>query len=143
MVNNFNNVQRTHGITLIELMIAIAVVAIIASIAYPSYQSQMQKTRRSEAQSALIDVIHRQERFYATNNTYTTSLTALNTTALTAEGYYQLTLQQCRPNECDTTGALQPIANCVEVFATAQGNQVADGNIWVDSRGARCPSTKW
>ena len=35
--------KKTHGFTLIELMITVVVVAIIAAIAVPSYQQYMRK----------------------------------------------------------------------------------------------------
>ena len=45
---------RTHGFTLIEVMIAVAIVAILASIAIPSYQSSL---ARSEIRSAQADIL--------------------------------------------------------------------------------------
>jgi type IV pilus assembly protein PilE len=66
--------QRTphsqHGITLLELMITVAIVAILASIAIPSYQNYMERTRHSEAQSALMGFAQAMEQFYAANNCY-------------------------------------------------------------------------
>lgn len=58
------------GFTLIEVMIVVAVVAILAAIAYPSYQRQIQKSRRTDAKTALLDLATRQERYFTMNNTY-------------------------------------------------------------------------
>ena len=44
------------GFTLIELMIAVAVVAILGTIAMTSYTSQIQKSRRTDARSAVMDL---------------------------------------------------------------------------------------
>jgi type IV pilus assembly protein PilE len=62
----------THrrGFTLIELLIVVAVVGLLAAMAYPSYASYMTGARRIEGQSALLDVMQKQERYYSQNNTY-------------------------------------------------------------------------
>jgi type IV pilus assembly protein PilE len=61
-----------RGFTLIELMVTIVIVAILAAIAIPSYSSQVRKSRRTEARNALLDAAGREERYFATNNFYTT-----------------------------------------------------------------------
>lgn len=55
---------RSSGFTLIELMIVVAVVAILAAIAYPAYQDQVQKSRRTEAKTALSNTAQALERCY-------------------------------------------------------------------------------
>ena len=72
------NVRKLHGFTLVELMIVVAIVAILAAIAYPSYAQQVRKGRRVDAKSAMLDLAARQEKYFATNNRYTVSGTALN-----------------------------------------------------------------
>ena len=42
-----------RGVTLIELMIAVAVLAILAAIAYPSYQRYVLEARRGDGYAAL------------------------------------------------------------------------------------------
>lgn len=51
------------GFTLIELIVAVAIVGILAAIAYPSYQDHMRKGRRSAAQSFLLHVAAREQRY--------------------------------------------------------------------------------
>lgn len=137
------------GFSLMELMVAVAVVAIIAAVAYPSYQGQIRKTKRSEGQTALLDALNRQERFYSTNNTYTLVLSDVGYSASiavsTAEGNYQISARPCKPitSTCVTSGADEPLTNCIEIIAVAQGNQSTDGDLTIDSRGAKCPTTKW
>lgn len=58
------------GFTLIEVMIVVAIVAILAAIAYPSYMRYVQKSRRTDAKTALLDLATRQERYFTMNNTY-------------------------------------------------------------------------
>ena len=50
----------SHGFTLIELMIVVAIVAILASIAYPSYKDSVLKSRRAEARTALSELLQQQ-----------------------------------------------------------------------------------
>lgn len=86
-----------RGFTLIELMITLVVIAILAAIAYPLYLHQVQESRRTEARTALTELAAREERYYATNNTYTGSASLLgygnyNWPITVGSGYYQVTV---------------------------------------------------
>ena len=83
--------RRNNGLTLIELMIVVVIVAIIASIAYPSYQEQMSKTRRADAQSALMDAVSRMERRYTQFGSYSAALASMGISTTSPEGYYGIT----------------------------------------------------
>ena|SRR5690554_5336444 len=63
--------ERKHGgFTLIELMITVVILAVLAAIALPSYQEQVRKTRRTNAQSDLLELAAYMERYYGENFTY-------------------------------------------------------------------------
>ena len=62
--------HASSGFTLIELMVTVAIVTILATIAVTSYTSQVQKSRRTEAKGALLDLAGREERLFSTTNTY-------------------------------------------------------------------------
>jgi len=64
------NPKHSRGFTLIELMITIAVVAILAAIVIPSYNAQMRKTRRSDAQTTLLQIAQELERCRSDTNAY-------------------------------------------------------------------------
>jgi type IV pilus assembly protein PilE len=95
--------SRKHaslGFTLIELMVTVAIVSILATIAVTSYSSQVQKSRRTEAKSALLDLAGREERLFSTTNTYSSDeaflgyATAAGTPMTNmpfGNGYYTLT----------------------------------------------------
>jgi len=66
-----------QGVTLLELMIVVVIVGILAAIAYPNYRDFTARAKRNEAKAALLKLAINQERFYLSNNTYTTDLTDL------------------------------------------------------------------
>ncbi|WP_331000013.1 type IV pilin protein [Pseudothauera nasutitermitis] len=59
-----------RGFSLIELMIVVVIVGVLASIVYPSYQEHVRKTRRADAQAALMELTQFMERRYTTNGRY-------------------------------------------------------------------------
>ncbi|MCC2657256.1 MAG: pilus assembly protein [Panacagrimonas sp.] len=61
---------RCNGFTLIELTFVLAIVAILTSLALPSYQNVVRKTRRTEAQAALLELALKQERWRSDHPTY-------------------------------------------------------------------------
>jgi type IV pilus assembly protein PilE len=76
------------GLTLVELMVAMAIVAIVTSVAMPSYSAYVQRSRVPEALNALSTFATRMEQRYqdGAGNTYGTAgcaLTPANTSYFT------------------------------------------------------------
>ena len=69
--------KRSAGFSLIELMVVVTIITILGAIAIPSYNASIRKSRRAEAKSAIMDLAAREERYFATQNVYSTSPIAL------------------------------------------------------------------
>jgi type IV pilus assembly protein PilE len=105
---------KPNGFTLIELMIVVAVIAILAAIAIPSYREYIQKSRRSEAVSAMGSVQLAMEKWRADNPSYANSaVPAASYPTLPTSQYYTFAL-----SGQSATG--------YTVTATRQGAQASD-----------------
>ncbi|CAD6874081.1 type IV pilin protein [Methylomonas fluvii] len=62
--------QTQTGVTLVELMIAVAIVGILAAVALPSYQDSMRKSRRTDVKAVLLGLSNAMERRFTETNSY-------------------------------------------------------------------------
>lgn len=115
------------GVTLIELMIAVAVVAILTTIALPAYQSYRLKVGRTVGMQCLLEAQQRIESLYARNGEYPAA-----GAGLAAIGYAD------DPHACGDDGAYRlslvvardPVHYALT--ATPQGLQAGDGALLLD-----------
>ena len=123
--------KKQNGMTLIEIMVAVAIVAIIASVAIPSFQRQSLKGKRADGMAILMDAAARQERHIIDHNEYASTMAALKFPAdgLSDKGYYKVAIVLSSPTEFKMT-------------AVAQGGQADDAckNLVIDSTGKRSSS---
>lgn len=133
--------RRHRGVTLIELMVVVAIIAILAAIAIPGYQSYVTESRRNVAQGQMVEMGATLERFFSDNNDYTLFPIGdgagnmfpdhVPIDAPHASATYTLGLS-------DENGAgATPSANGYTITATATGSQLGDGDLTLDSRGAK------
>ena len=125
------------GFTLIELMISVAIIGILVTIAFPSYRQYVVESRRSEGIAMLLQVMQQQERYYTEELTYSTNLTDLGfavANPTSQNSHYTISAARCGSD---------PVSRCVLLTAVAQGQQVVDGNLTLNSRGIRTPAAYW
>ena len=117
MHNTFGKLQqqraRTRGVTLIELIIAVAVVAILAAIAFPSYQEQVRKTRRADGKAELMETAQQLERCYTRFSRYNDGNCGVALPSNSSESYY-------------VVSAAAMTASAFTLDATPQGAQAND-----------------
>ncbi|HXQ63673.1 MAG TPA: type IV pilin protein [Steroidobacteraceae bacterium] len=114
---------RALGFTLIELAVTMTIIAILAAIAFASYRSQVLDSRRTEARTAVLDLAGREERNFATSNTYSTTPAQLGYTGAAfpvtvGSGYYQVTVA--------VVAGVAGTPATYTITATPLGTQVSD-----------------
>jgi len=63
-------IKQSRGFSLIELMIVVAIIGILAAVAFPSYQESVAKSKRADAQGALLNLASALERHFTETNSY-------------------------------------------------------------------------
>jgi type IV pilus assembly protein PilE len=143
---NRSRIRTQQGFTLVELLIAMAITAILAAIAIPSYSAYIQKSRRTEAKSALLDLASLEERYFSTNNTYTNQASNLGYSAGTAtpfavgSGYYNITsitvTAAAAPTGPTSVGTpASYLITATPVAGTTQANDLACASFTISSTG--------
>jgi type IV pilus assembly protein PilE len=136
--------RKQGGVTLIELMIAVAIVSLLAAVVYPSFSDAIRKSRRSDAVTALNAVQTAQERWrsnqpvYADNDQLTLGVTAdppgLGLSATTPNGYYGLVISSPTATGYTVTAVPAEGNGQAQDGACAQLRvRVAGGNIFYGS----------
>jgi type IV pilus assembly protein PilE len=125
------------GFTLIELMVTVAILGIVATIATTSYTSQIQKSRRTDARSAVLDLAGREEKLFSTTNAYSAAATDLgyaNWTTPIGSGYYTISVAVNAPASppaytitATATGIQQADKQCTSLIIDQTGNQTSTG----------------
>lgn len=125
------------GFSLIELMVVVAILGILMSVALPSYNSYIIKSQRTDAQRLMVEYGQSLERYFTANGRYATTSggTTCGGTAPTAPTSLPYTLS-CAVHA--TTGVFT-----ITATVTSGSSQAGDGNLTLDSTGARTPSAKW
>ena len=123
--------DKSKGFSLVELMVVVAIIAIIAGIGIPQYNQQVTSAKRSDGMQMLTRIMASQERYFSNEISYTTDLTDLGFASSanleSTEGNYKITATAC-------AGGIQ---QCVLLTAVPQGGQLKDGNLTLNSRGAK------
>jgi type IV pilus assembly protein PilE len=147
--------RKAHGFTLVELLTAMVIAAILMAVAIPSYRAQTQKSRRTEAKTALLDMASREERFNSTNSSYSSTPSNLGYSGTwplkVGSGYYQITACVAANTTCGTDAGTGQAFLLTAQPVGAQANDTQCGSFTLDSTGLQkvtgtssgSPSTCW
>ena len=120
--------MKIAGFSLVELAVVLLIMAVLAAQAMPAYQQHVIRTRRSEAQSALLKLMMQQERFHTQNNRYI----AFSASASEPEARHfqwwsgaspKTSAYELEGKACDD----ELIAQCIQIVATP-GTELVDSH---------------
>ena len=98
---------------MVEIVIVCAIVAMLSAIALPSYLNAVQKSRRTDAKSAMIGAAGQMERYFTERGTYATATLGSGGVypSTSLNGYYTLSIT----NKTATTYTLNAVPAAQQV----------------------------
>lgn len=127
--------NKSHGFTLIELMITVAIIGILASIAYPNYQRYVIKSKRTDMMSEMHNIASEIQSRKLAQGKYSNALTTGLGGNYPAQGaLYTVTIG----NVDGVTGS--DLTSKWKITAIPiNGTQMAgDGTLTLDYQGIKC-----
>lgn len=131
--------RKARGMTIIELMIALAILAILASVAFPLYDRYVTRGYRTQAMADIQACAMAMERFFTVNFTYVGAADDGGGIAVANGPPLATTCRSFSPPNGNVRYNITLAANADTFTATAAavGSQAADGNLALDATGAR------
>lgn len=131
--------EKNKGFTLIEIMIVVVIIGALFAIGYQSYQSYVKKTKRIEAQAALVKIAGELQRYKAINHTFKPNGIALTLSDLgysvDSNGQYSFPAGQVTTYTFSLNAVTQ---NSWRLSARPRNGQLGDGYLGLDQNGMRC-----
>ena len=131
-----SRIRKSRGFTLMEVMIVVVILGLLAAIAYPSYQDYVIRGNRSAAQSFMLEVASRQERFLLDARAYAADIAALGMSVPSSvSANYTITSAPTAGPPPGYTVTATPIGNqlakdtlCLTLTINATGTKTASGS---------------
>ncbi len=129
------------GFTLVELLVTVAILGILAGIAYPSYLKYTARGKRSAAESFMLEVTSRQERYLVDARQYAPDLPTLSMSVpANVSGSYNVSIINVTTTPPGYAVQAVPVgsqatndAGCATLTLASNGTKAATG-----SAGAAC-----
>lgn len=142
------NKRKQHGVTLMELLVAIAIISILAALAVPAYQDYVRRANKAAAQAFMMDMANRQAQFILDTRFYADTLAVLGmytTIPDRADDFYTFTIREIDDSALDADPANQPIPREYEIVATPRAGtmQAGEATLTLDSTGVKGPAGEW
>ena len=127
--------KSSHGFTLIELMIVVAILAILATWGYSSYRDTVLKSHRAEGIGELLTIADKLERYYSSQGTYAGAQVGSMANAVhpssSDNGYYSFSITSADTVQFTITAAPQggqtDDTRCGTFTLTSLGTRSASG----------------
>lgn len=101
--------KNKAGFSLVELLVVLVIIGVLAAVAWPGYVKYSEKTRRVDAERALMELRQAMERGYSTNYSYAT--TAGNVTIPDTVTGYTISIVPAALTASTYTLQAQPVAS--------------------------------
>lgn len=127
-----------------ELMVVLVIVGILSIIAFPSYQDYLRRGKRTDGQTALLNLAGQMERFFTENNSYIDGPGNGQTFPFnSAGGYYQLSQANMTLSAYTLQAtALGDQSNDVAYDSTT-GQSVSCATLTLNQMGQKTPLACW
>jgi len=87
-----NNINKTSGLTLFEVMATLGIMAVLAAIAWPLYDKTQERSRRVEAKAALLTSQAFMEKCFSTYRDYNNVNCQALPSATSADNNYDIAI---------------------------------------------------
>ena len=85
--------QDQHGITLIEILVALAILGILSAFAIPAYQNYVKKAKMVEGETAVRDVATLEDAYYLDTDAYSDNLATIGYSPMPSLQYYTIQIE--------------------------------------------------
>jgi general secretion pathway protein G len=122
----------SRGVTLVELMLAVAIVSIISGIAVPTFLSHADKVHSAEATARMTEVELALDKYYVEHNQYPETLAEIGQSGVLdpwGRPYQYLNIKTCAAkdkkkkgqcNDCRKLGPVHPLNTDYDLFSVGK-----------------------